>query len=128
MLVYCPDVMFASRLQNLARHTGVKTTMVRPGQPVGNGDLMVASFGSGDGWEQAIREATAAGIPVIAFGPHVAVEARRTARAAGAYRVVANGNLDRALLPVLQDLAQGDGTRKALEAVHDPEMDEPHEQ
>lgn len=127
VLIFCPDVMFASRVQNLARHAGVRTEMVRPGRPVGKGDLLVASFGSGEGWGQAIREATAAGIPTIAFGPHIDAESRRAARAAGAYRAVNNGNLERALLPVLQELAEGRAIAGVLSEVPDATDDEQDE-
>ncbi|HET9494239.1 MAG TPA: hypothetical protein VFR15_08420 [Chloroflexia bacterium] len=123
VLVYCPDVMFASRVQNLARHAGVSAEMVRPGQPIRKGDLLVASFGSGGEWEQMIREATQAGIPTMAFGPHVDGESRRAAKAAGAFRAVNNGNLERALMPVLQELAAGHDVGGALEAVPDAEAD-----
>jgi hypothetical protein len=119
VLIFCPDVMFASRVQNLARHAGVTAKTVLPGQPVGSGDLLVASFGSGAGWDEAIREATGSGIPSIAFGPHVDADSRRAAKAAGAYRAVNNGNLERALLPVLQDLAAGRGIAGALNSLPD---------
>lgn len=41
-------------------------------------------------WEEAIRQARAAGYPVLAFGSHMDLEARAKALAAGAQRVVAN--------------------------------------
>ena len=41
-------------------------------------------------WEAAIRQARAAGYPVLAFGSHMDLEARAKALAAGAQRVVAN--------------------------------------
>jgi hypothetical protein len=119
VLIFCPDVMFASRIQNLARHAGVRSQMVRPGSPVRSGDLLVASFRSGTGWNEAIREAAASGIPTIAFGPHVDAESRRAAKAAGAFRAVNNGNLEKALLPVLQDMAAGRGIGGTLAALPD---------
>lgn len=129
VLIFCPDLMFASRLQNMARHAGVRTSMLRPGEPVGTGDLLVASFGSGPGWEQAIREAAQSGIPTIAFGPHVDAESRRVAKAAGAFRVVSNGNLERALLPVLRELATGgEEAHGALAGMKDEEAHAPHEE
>ncbi len=45
---------------------------------------------SGVDWEAAIRQARAAGYPVLAFGSHMDLEARAKALAAGAQRVVAN--------------------------------------
>ncbi len=105
VLVFCPDLFFASRIQTIARHAGVNTTAVLPGRPLPQGDLLVASFAGGAGWEQAIRDSVSSGIPVIAFGPHVDSEGRRKAREAGAVRVLANGNVDRALAPLFQGMA-----------------------
>lgn len=45
----------------------------------------------------AVLAAQSLPVPVLAFGPHVAVEALRAAKAAGATRVVSNGELHRAL-------------------------------
>ena len=107
ILIFCPDLMTASRVQTIARHSGVRSAMLRPGQAADHGSLLVASYGTGDGWEQAIREATQAGIPAVAFGPHVDADSRRAAKAAGAFRVLTNSNLDRALPPILHALASG---------------------
>ena len=41
-------------------------------------------------WETAIRAARASGLPVLAFGSHMDLEARAKALEAGAQRVVAN--------------------------------------
>src|SRR5258708_2232987 len=45
---------------------------------------------TGVDWEAAIREARSKGLPVLAFGSHMDLEARAKALAAGAQRVVAN--------------------------------------
>jgi hypothetical protein len=45
----------------------------------------------------AVREATAIGVPIIAFGPHTDVEGFRAAKQAGVKRVVANGEFSRSL-------------------------------
>lgn len=52
-----------------------------------------------------IREASRIGIPVLAFGPHVDKEARRSARDAGARAAVTNSQLVRELPALIQELA-----------------------
>lgn len=44
-------------------------------------------------WERVIAQARAADVPVLAFGPHVDLEAQQQARQAGANRVVSNSKL-----------------------------------
>lgn len=44
-----------------------------------------------------VAEVIATGVPMIAFGPHTDVEGFRAAKAAGAARVVANGEFSRSL-------------------------------
>jgi hypothetical protein len=46
-------------------------------------------------------------IPVLAFGPHVAVEMFERAKAAGADRVLARGTFDRHLPELLRELEDG---------------------
>lgn len=121
LLIYCPDLMFASRVQNLARHAGVKSSLVHPGQARLSGDMLIASYGSGPGWQEAICAAAKAGIPAVAFGPHVDSESRRAARAAGAVRVLTNSNLDRELPPLLSDLVAGNIARVRPAGLDDPD-------
>jgi CheY-like chemotaxis protein len=45
------------------------------------------------GWEDAIAKAKQAGVPVLAYGPHVNVDAREAALRAGCDEVVANSKL-----------------------------------
>ncbi|HEU4965184.1 MAG TPA: hypothetical protein VFV52_15255 [Bacilli bacterium] len=46
-----------------------------------------------EGWEEVVAKAKSAGVPVLAYGPHVDVEARQAAEAAGVDEVVANSKL-----------------------------------
>lgn len=103
-LLYCTDLMFGVQLQNMARKTGYRFTNARPGAPLAEADVMVVDLGSRGDWEGAIREASARGVPVIAFGPHMDAEGRKRAKAAGANRVLANSNLARDLPRILTDL------------------------
>jgi DNA-binding response OmpR family regulator len=54
-------------------------------------NLVIVNFSiQGVDWEAAIRQASAQGYPVLAFGSHMDLEAHARARQAGASRVVAN--------------------------------------
>jgi hypothetical protein len=105
-LLYCTDLMFAVQLQNMARKTGYSFTNARPGAPPSEADVMVVDIAARGDWEAAIRELSARGVPVIAFGPHMDAEGRKRARAAGATRVLANSNLARDLPRILMDLRE----------------------
>lgn len=55
---------------------------------------IVIRFGiDGVDWQQIIKDAHTAGVPVLAYGSHVDVAAQQAARAAGATRVIANSKL-----------------------------------
>src|SRR5436190_19227531 len=81
LLLYT-DLMFGVQLQNMARKNGFRHATVRPGQPLPEGDVLVVDLASRADWEAAVREASARGTPVIAFGPHMDAEARKRAKAA----------------------------------------------
>lgn len=58
----------------------------------GRPDLAIVSLETAPAtWERCIRAAQAAGVPVIAFGPHDDLAARAAALAAGARAVYAKG-------------------------------------
>jgi hypothetical protein len=105
-LLYCTDLMFAVQLQNMARKTGYKFANARPNAPLADADVMVVDLGARGDWEAAVREVSARGVPVIAFGPHMDGEGRKRAKAAGATRVLANSNLARDLPRILIDLRE----------------------
>jgi len=46
-----------------------------------------------EGWEQVVAKAQEAGVPVLAYGPHVDTAALEAAKAAGCDEVVANSKL-----------------------------------
>ena len=103
-LLLCADLMFAVRLQNMARAAGFSYVSVRPGAPLPPGELLVVDLASRGDWEQAIREAAGRGTTVVAFGPHMDADARKRAKAAGATRVLANSNLARDLPGLLHKI------------------------
>jgi hypothetical protein len=102
VLLFCSDLMFGVRLQNMARASGFIPVTVRPGELLPKGHLLVVDLAARGDWEQAIREAAARGTTVVAFGPHMDAAARKRAREAGASRVLSNSNLDRDLPGILR--------------------------
>lgn len=109
----CTDLMFGVRLQNMVRAAGLGFVTLRPGEALPAGDvpridMLVVDLTTRGDWEPTIRDAAEQGIPVVAFGPHMDVQARRRARMAGAGRVLANSNLMRDLPPILRQLGAGE--------------------
>lgn len=97
------DLFFAVKMRDTLRHHGMEVKTVRtltafeqgllaPGgeQEERPALVIVNTATTGVDWEAAIREARAAGYPVLAFGSHMDLEARARALEAGAQRVVAN--------------------------------------
>ncbi|MGH2495809.1 MAG: hypothetical protein ACRDIV_14010 [Ktedonobacteraceae bacterium] len=94
------DLFFAVKMRDTLRHhdVEVKTARTLPafeqGLTVEGAErpaLVIVNIATpGVDWEAAIRQARAAGYPVLAFGSHMDLEARAKALAAGAQRVVAN--------------------------------------
>ena len=106
VLLFCDNLMFGVQLQNMARQAGQRHITIKPGATLPEGSLLVVDIDARSDWEAAIREATQRHIPVVGFGPHTNVDARRRAKEAGASRVLANGNLTRDLPPILRSLGQ----------------------
>ena len=109
-MLLCADLMFAVQLQSIARAMGFKPVTLRPGASVPQESaVLVVNLADLSGprtWENAVREASSRGIPVIAFGPHMDTDSRRSAKEAGASRVLANSNLARDLPTILRSLRQ----------------------
>lgn len=105
-LLYYTDLMFGVQLQNMARKSGYRFANARPGTALPHADVLVVDLSTRGDWETAIREVSARGVPVIAFGPHMDAEGRKRAKAAGATRVLANSNLARDLPTILLDLRE----------------------
>ena len=100
------DLMSSTRLQDAARALGHECAVVR--RPEGmldaldGVDLVIADLdlSTGDG-VAAVRLAHDAGIPVIAYGGHVAVDRLQAARDAGADAVLTRGDFVRRLPELL---------------------------
>jgi hypothetical protein len=101
--------MFGIQLNKIAQKAGFKYSVARPGTTPLEGDVLIVDLGARGDWEGIIRQAHERGIPVIAFGPHMDAEARRKAKQAGAWRVLANSNLARDLPVILRELKTDDG-------------------
>ena len=90
--VVADDLIWGSRLLEVVRRAGGDPVAIRSAAAVEAG-LADAAGAVVDTTARAydplavIRAAAAAGVPVIAVAPHVAIELRRAARAAGASRV-----------------------------------------
>lgn len=54
--------------------------------------------------------ATTPGTPILAFGPHVDVDGRRAAKAAGVTRIVSNGDFHRDMVALVERYARPVGT------------------
>ncbi|MGI9059966.1 MAG: hypothetical protein ACR2H5_15460 [Ktedonobacteraceae bacterium] len=94
------DLFFSVKMRDTLRHHDMTVTTVRTLPAfeqrlalVGEEKPLLAIVNTataGVDWEAAIREARSKGLPVLAFGSHMDLEARAKALAAGAQRVVAN--------------------------------------
>jgi DNA-binding response OmpR family regulator len=94
------DLFFSVKIRDTLRHHGMEVTTVRTlpafeQRLAATGDeradlVIVNTATQGVNWEAAIRQARAQGLPVLAFGSHMDLEARAKALEAGAGKVVAN--------------------------------------
>ena len=94
------DLFFAVKMRDTLRHYDIEVTTVRT-LPAFEQHLSAAAeeepelvivntATTGVDWAEAIRQARAHSVPVLAFGSHMDLEARAKALKAGALRVVAN--------------------------------------
>ena len=94
------DLFFSVKMRDTLRHHDMEVITVRTlpafeQHLTARGDerpalAIVNTATQGVDWETAIRQARAHGLPVLAFGSHMDLEARNKALSAGALRVVAN--------------------------------------
>ena len=93
VLVECRDLLFRGKIQAILGSAG--GAVVRQ-DPL---DLAVLELGK-PGVDERIRDLVRRGIPVVAFGSHIDVEALRSARNAGA-RAVPNSEVESTLRALL---------------------------
>jgi hypothetical protein len=94
------DLFFAVKIRDTLRRAGYETRIVRTVESLGEiladgeyGVALVNTAARGIDWQAGIRVARGVGVPVVAYGPHVDIEAQDAARVAGAARVIANSRL-----------------------------------
>ncbi len=118
LLLLIPDLFFGVKVADAARALGHATRDVTDAE-----ELLAAAQADATGiiidtqvrsdWQNAVRtlkaDAATARIPVLAFAPHVDVEASRAALAAGCDRIVTRGKLASELPDLLQQLFSGPG-------------------
>ncbi|MBI2886915.1 MAG: hypothetical protein HYY02_06880 [Chloroflexi bacterium] len=100
LLAFIPDLFFAVQVQDTASALGYRVELARDadafGRELAQGQglalaLVLVDMGAPrTDWESLIRQAHAAGVPVVAFGDHTDLAGRRQALEAGAVTVVAN--------------------------------------
>ncbi len=113
------DLFFAVKMRDTLRHHGieVKTARTLPafeqGLTAGDADkpaLVIVNIATqGVDWEAAIRQARAAGYPVLAFGSHMDLEARAKAIQAGGQRLVANSKFTSEMPGLVKRMMQEPG-------------------
>ena len=94
------DLFFAVKITDTLKRAGFQTRISRTASEFRNlllsGDYALALVNTaarGVDWRAGVSAAQEAGVPVIAYGPHVDLDTQAAARAAGAARVIANSRL-----------------------------------
>jgi DNA-binding response OmpR family regulator len=111
------DLFFSVKMRDTLRHHDMEVTTVRTlsafeqrltpaenEQPV---LVIVNTATAGVDWEAAIRAARARGLPVLAFGSHMDLEARAKALQAGAEKVVANSKFSSDMPGLIKRMLNG---------------------
>ncbi len=110
ILFLVPDLMFATRIEDAAKHLGYRTAPLNAGDDFDavvareKPSLVIVALDAAD-WERAARSAKRAGARVLAFGSHKNVEAMQVAKAAGCDEVVARSRMAAELLNLLKKYA-----------------------
>ena len=94
------DLFFVVKVTETLKHAGYTTRVARRAEEFARelaGEpptvALVNTAARGVDWETAIHAAHVAGVPVVAFGPHVDLDTQAAARKAGATRVISNSKL-----------------------------------
>jgi len=112
------DLFFAVKIRDTLRHHDMEVTTVRTlpaleERLTATGDekpaLVIINIATkGVDWESAIRKAREQGLPVLAFGSHMDLEARARALEAGAQKVVANSKFATDMPGLVTRMLQGE--------------------
>ncbi len=98
ILFLVPDLMFATRIEDAAKHLGYRTASLNASGDFDTAiarekpSLVIVALDAAD-WERAARSAKRAGARVLAFGSHKNAGAMQAAKAAGCDEVVARSRM-----------------------------------
>lgn len=106
-----PDLMFATRIEDVAKHLGYPVEFLKPEDDAGavivrvSPSLVVVALDAPRSME-TIEAGKKAGTRVLAFGSHKNVELMRAAKAAGCDQVVARSQMAADLPNLLKKYAE----------------------
>ena len=113
------DLFFVVKIRDTMGHFGYETQVARSEEDfarklaAGTPALaMVNTSLAGVAWQQVIVAAKTAGVPTLAFGSHVDVEAQQAARRAGADRVISNSKLAKDLPGIVERMLRSAETHQ----------------
>lgn len=125
------DLFFSVKIRDTLRHLNYETVTARNEEDFARKlaasapKLAIVNIATpGVALEQVIAQARAADVPVLAFGPHVDLEAQQQARRAGANRVVSNSKLTKDLPAIVGRMFADRASGNQDEAPADDEADE----
>jgi len=110
ILMLVPDLMFATRIEDVAKHLGYRIAVLNPGDDFAtiiareSPRLVIVSLDAAE-WARAVRTAKDSGASVLAFGSHKNVETMQTAKQAGCDEVVARSRMAAELPNLLRKYA-----------------------
>ena len=94
------DLFFAVKITDTLKRAGFQTRVTRTATELRElligGEYALALVNTaarGIDWQAGVAAAREAGVPAIAYGPHVDLDTQAAARAAGATRVIVNSRL-----------------------------------
>jgi hypothetical protein len=108
LLLLVPDLFFETRIVDAAARLGARVVTMTVGQDPkaavrdSKPSLVLLTFNrTGEAWQHLATAGREAGVPVIAFGSHMDVDAFRRAKELGCTEVMANSRLTAALPDLL---------------------------
>jgi DNA-binding response OmpR family regulator len=124
------DLFFSAKIGDTLRQAGYETVTARSEEDFARklaaktpALAIVNTSLAGVAWERVIAAAKAVGVPTLAFGAHVDIEAQQAARRAGADRVISNSRLAKDLPAIVERLVRGASDAQATGAGQDAEDD-----
>jgi len=125
------DLFFSVKIRDTLRHHDMDVTTVRNLVSLEQGlaatgdakpALVIVDIASkGVDWEAAIRTVRTHGLPVLAFGSHMDLEARAKALQAGAQKVVANSKFAKDMPGLVQRMLSASAENVSADADDDNE-------